>query len=75
MAFKPNYNFQKAERNRAKALKKQEKLKRLQDESAKRKSGLSGEPDAAAATDVDGDAAAAPDADATAEPATSSDDA
>lgn len=30
MAFKPNYNFQKAERNRAKALKKQEKLKRKQ---------------------------------------------
>jgi len=28
MAFKPNYNFQKAERARAKAQKKQEKLKR-----------------------------------------------
>ena len=28
MAFKPNYNFQKAERNRAKLQKKQEKLKR-----------------------------------------------
>ncbi len=37
MAFKPNYNFQKAERSRAKAQKKQEKLKRLQDEAAKRK--------------------------------------
>jgi len=31
MAFKPNYNFQKAERNRAKALKKQEKLRRKQE--------------------------------------------
>lgn len=28
MAFKPNYNFQKAERARAKAQKKQEKLRR-----------------------------------------------
>jgi len=37
MAFKPNYNFQKAERDRAKAQKKQEKLRRLQEESAKRK--------------------------------------
>jgi len=37
MAFKPNYNFQKAERSRAKAQKKQEKLKRLQEESEKRK--------------------------------------
>jgi hypothetical protein len=31
MAFKPNYNFQKAERARAKLLKKQEKLKRKAD--------------------------------------------
>ncbi len=37
MAFKPNYNQQRAERNRAKTQKKQEKLKRLQDETAKRK--------------------------------------
>lgn len=37
MAFKPNYNFQKAERSRAKARKKQEKLDRLQEEAAKRK--------------------------------------
>ena len=42
MAFKPNYNFQKAERDRAKAQKKQEKLKRLQDESAKRKAAREG---------------------------------
>ncbi|WP_193407081.1 hypothetical protein [Methyloceanibacter methanicus] len=33
---KPNYNFQKAERERAKNRKKQEKLKRLEDETAKR---------------------------------------
>jgi len=37
MAFKPNYNFQKAERARAKAQKKQEKLRRLEEETAKRK--------------------------------------
>jgi len=42
MAFKPNYNFQKAERARAKAQKKQEKLKRLQEESTKRKEARGG---------------------------------
>jgi hypothetical protein len=46
MAFKPNYNFQKAERSRAKAQKKQEKLKRLQEETAKRKAEQGEEPDA-----------------------------
>jgi len=45
MASKPNYNFQKAERSRAKAQKKQEKLKRLQDEAAKRKSVRDDGPD------------------------------
>jgi hypothetical protein len=37
MAFKPNYNFQKAERDRAKTRKKEEKLQRLQEESDRRK--------------------------------------
>jgi len=37
MAFKPNYNRERADRNRAKAQKKQEKLKRLEEETAKRK--------------------------------------
>ncbi len=45
MAFKPNYNFQKAERSRAKAQKKQEKLKRLEEAAAKRKAERDGEPD------------------------------
>jgi hypothetical protein len=45
MAFKPNYNFQKAERSRAKAQKKQEKLKRLQDEAAKRKAERGEDPE------------------------------
>ena len=39
MAFKPNYNQQRAERNRAKEQKKQEKLQRREEEAAKRKAG------------------------------------
>jgi hypothetical protein len=45
MAFKPNYNFQKAERSRAKAQKKQEKLKRRQEETAKAKTAPGDEVD------------------------------
>jgi hypothetical protein len=45
MAFKPNYNQQRAERNRAKAQKKQAKLKRLEEETAKRKAARGEEPD------------------------------
>jgi hypothetical protein len=48
MAFKkPNYNQERADRNRAKAQKKQEKLKRLEEETAKRKAarGELGDPD------------------------------
>ena len=37
MAFKPNYNFQKLERDRAKTRKKKQKLQRLQEESERRK--------------------------------------
>jgi hypothetical protein len=37
MAFKPNYNQQRAERDRAKAKKRQEKLKRLEEQAAERK--------------------------------------
>jgi hypothetical protein len=39
MAFKPNYNQQRADRNRAKAQKKQEKLKRLEEETDRTLSG------------------------------------
>jgi hypothetical protein len=46
MAFKPNYNQQRADRNRAKAQKKQEKLKRLEEETAKRKAARGELPDA-----------------------------
>jgi len=37
MAFKPNYNQQRADRDRAKAQKNAEKRKRLEEETAKRK--------------------------------------
>ena len=46
MAFKTNYNQQRADRNRTKAQKKQEKLKRLEEETAKRKALRSEIPDA-----------------------------
>lgn len=50
MAFKPNYQQQKAERARAKALKKQEKQERLEEQSSKRhedaEAGAPGETDA-----------------------------
>jgi hypothetical protein len=44
MAFKPNYNQQRADRNRAKGQKKQEKLKRLEEETAKRKAARGEQP-------------------------------
>jgi hypothetical protein len=44
MAFKPNYNQQRADRNRAKAQKKQEKLQRREEDAAKRKAGRDGQP-------------------------------
>jgi hypothetical protein len=67
MAFKPNYNQQRAERNRAKIQKKQEKLKRLEEETAKRKAARGDEPGADAPADVTADAPADFTADAPAE--------
>jgi hypothetical protein len=46
MAFKPNYQQQRADRNRAKAQKKEEKLKRLEEETARRKAARGDEPNA-----------------------------
>ncbi len=43
MPFKPNYNQQRADRNRSKAQKKQEKMKRLEEETAKRKAARGSE--------------------------------
>jgi hypothetical protein len=37
MAFKPNYNQERASRNRSKQQKKQEKLQRREEDAAKRK--------------------------------------
>jgi hypothetical protein len=47
MAFKPNYNQQRAERDRAKRAKREEKLKLQQERTAQRK----GEPTDGAADD------------------------
>jgi hypothetical protein len=46
MGFKPNYNQLRSDRNRAKAQKKQEKLKRLEEETARRKAARGEEPGA-----------------------------
>ena|SRR3712207_963649 len=42
MPFKPNYNQQRNERNRAKEQKKQEKLQRREEEVARRKAAREG---------------------------------
>jgi len=42
MAFKPNYNQQRAERDRAKRAKREEKLKLQQERTAQRKGPLEG---------------------------------
>jgi hypothetical protein len=51
MAFKPNYNQERASRNRNKQQKKQEKLQRREEDAAKRKAargdaGSDGAPEA-----------------------------
>ena len=46
MPFKPNYNHQRAERNRAKEQKKLEKRQRREEEAAKRKGTLENPQDA-----------------------------
>jgi hypothetical protein len=42
MAFKPNYNQQRAERDRAKREKREEKLKQQQERTAQRKAANAG---------------------------------
>lgn len=44
MAFKPNYNQQRAERDRAKKTKKEEKLRQRQEETAQRKAAQGDSP-------------------------------
>jgi hypothetical protein len=44
MAFKPNYNQQRAERNRAKQQKKQERLQRREADVARRRADGDGPP-------------------------------
>jgi len=44
MVFKPNYNQQRSDRNRTKGQKKQEKLRRLEEETARRKAARNSDP-------------------------------
>jgi hypothetical protein len=44
MAFKPNYRFERAERDRAKKAKKEEKLRRRQDRAAPQQDAIPPEP-------------------------------
>jgi len=48
MAFKVNYNQQRAERDRAKAAKKEAKLREQEELTARRKAGLENPSDTAA---------------------------
>ena len=50
------FNRERADRNRAKAQKKQEKLKRLEEETAKRKAAREGKPEAESAETAEQDA-------------------
>lgn len=52
MAFKPNYNQQRAERDRAKEQKKKEKLLRQEEEVARRKGQLDDEANGETSADV-----------------------
>ncbi len=63
MAFKPNYNQQRAERNRAKELKKQEKLQRREEEvAARRATDQPADGDAPESDDADDDVVSVADA-------------
>jgi hypothetical protein len=45
MAFKPNYNQQRSDRNRAKEQKKKERLQRREEDAAKRKAVRGDQPE------------------------------
>jgi hypothetical protein len=53
MAFKPNYNQQRAERNRAKQAKKEAKLREQEEQTARRKAGLDPLPETPAEPETD----------------------
>ena len=56
MPFKPNYNMQRAERNRAKQAKKEEKLRSKEEAAARRKAGGETAEEAPAEDNAPGDA-------------------
>jgi len=51
MPRRPNYRFERTERNRAKEAKKAEKLKRQQERLSMRNGGETGQPEVQAETD------------------------
>ena len=51
MAFQPNYNQQRGQRNRAKESKKQEKLQKREEEAAKRKAARDAQPESGDASE------------------------
>jgi len=53
MPFRPNYRQERSERNRAKTQKKQEKLQRREEDTAKRKAARETEPSSEDATGND----------------------
>jgi hypothetical protein len=57
MAFKVNYNQQRAERDRAKAAKKEAKLREQEELTARRKDGLDTQGDQVGGDQVGGDQA------------------
>jgi len=59
MVFKPNYNMQRAERNRAKQAKKDEKLREKEEAAARRKAELEAGIDSPAQATTPGDTDAA----------------
>ena len=55
MAFKPNYNMQRAERNRAKQAKQEEKKREQQEQVARRKAAIArGEADPGGPDEIEG---------------------
>ena len=55
MAMKPNYRQERAARDRGKESKKQEKLRRREEDAAKRKAVREGQPDAEPNPDTTGE--------------------
>lgn len=62
MPSKPNYNFQRAERDRAKKASKEQKVAERKVQAARRKAGLPDEPEASDEPPLDAESESAVDA-------------